>query len=412
MASKTLANTIIAGFLLVFFFIWTGCTTVMPAIEIKDGEKWSDARAFKIINASKTTHPVVSTSSRNQQPFNSYEDVLFWRMAAKQNPNRYDTYLVRAVDHLADSSGLTDIKEAERTYTSTGYSVRALPYHIPYSDISSVNLVKITAPTLLALGILTPFFDVYQVDVLTKNKNLHYMATSTNERWVYFPFWCIRPLYFVNNTNSVTHIKNSELAAAFQYLRQQGETDLKSGQKPDFGAETVAAFESLASGAPPNQAEPSKVASGGAKKAEDVDWTRFKSNKVEMTSEQALAIVRGALERTGKRLKKDSSFEGGEFVLERVDPAGFAFKIEIKRLQGGLTMIASIPKTVSFGDVTRLGITQSDKGQETGIALLKGTEQLWEIPFSDANERDRLLSALALLCGQVKTEQAKSPPQI
>lgn len=138
-----------------------------------------------------------------------------------------------------------------------------------------------------------------------------------------------------------------------------------------------------------------------------VDWTRIRAENGEMTPEQAMASVRASLERMGQQMVREGALQGGSFVLERVDRSGFAFKLEVDRRQNDVVMKAAIPKSVSFGEVTELGIKKADSGQEIAIALLAGKARLWELPFANSAGRDRLLSALYVLCDRLTARADK-----
>ena len=172
----------------------------------------------------------------------------------------------------------------------------------------------------------------------------------------------------------------------FPGSRSLDETDISIALKPHSGQK------------PPAESS----ASSGSSKTEGVDWVQFKERKIELSPDQAIAAVRSSLELMGRNLEKESPEKSGTFVLERLDRSGFAFKMVLARRVGNLTINADMPlMDLRFVEVTGLGIKKSSAGQETHTILMAGTKQLWELPFTNAAERDRLLSALLALCGNL-----------
>jgi len=137
---------------------------------------------------------------------------------------------------------------------------------------------------------------------------------------------------------------------------------------------------------------------------EDMDWGSFGGRRLQMTPEQAVRAIRSSLLLLGRDLEKPTSLKG-KFVIERLDQTGFSCKMEMSQNQGGFVLQTSIKLSAAkFRDVTKLGIMKSAKGRETGVSLIGEKGPLCcELPFSNAAERDRLLSALAVVCGQLKT---------
>ena len=134
-------------------------------------------------------------------------------------------------------------------------------------------------------------------------------------------------------------------------------------------------------------------------KTDGVDWVQFRDRKVELTADQAVCVVRSSLELMAKQMGSDPSKKGCKYVIERVDQTGFAIKGEIERHVGAMTLQAVIPSIdVGFAQFTGLGIKKSRSGKETAVSLMVGKEVSWDLPFANALDRDRLLSALAVLC--------------
>jgi hypothetical protein len=203
------SNTVKTAFFVLAIFL-SGCTAVMPEIVVTDSSKWSRGRAIEIINGAETGKSLVYPDKF----YNEYEDVGFWQTKLQLKP----------IGHLADEEGLTAVKLINGATPEQGAAGEVEFYHVPYSEVSSVKLVKRTAPLFLAFGLFTPLYDMYQVDVRIKNRTLNYRPRDYNEIWIWVPFWCLRPLYFVNNTKTVQYAKSRDLAEALEYLRQNAST--------------------------------------------------------------------------------------------------------------------------------------------------------------------------------------------
>ncbi len=149
-------------------------------------------------------------------------------------------------------------------------------------------------------------------------------------------------------------------------------------------------------------AVPAGAASGSAETTEQLDWKQFEPRKVAMSPEQALKCIRLSLVLMGRELEESLSAKG-TFVIERIDLSGFACKMQMSQSQESFVVQTSIKlSAVNFGDVTRLGIRKSSQGLETGAVLLGDKGTIGQLPFSNATERDKLLSALALVCEHLK----------
>ena len=223
--------------------------------------------------------------------------------------------------------------------------------------------------------------------------------------WSFFPFWLLRPLHFVDNTNRVAYTQNRELAEAFEYLRVHASS--LSSYKPTKAQKDPAtlrhpnAKKSQSAVAAPASSHPPSLAVKG------VAPYFSEATKVKLTEAEALSVIRESLEKTGTLLLKD--IKGGAFSVDRVDRLGFAFTTTVLQKQGNITLNASIPKSVRFSDVTRLGISLSESEKEKGICLMNEKDTLWEMPFEGPDERTKLLSALATVCENLSTGAALQP---
>jgi tetratricopeptide (TPR) repeat protein len=157
----------------------------------------------------------------------------------------------------------------------------------------------------------------------------------------------------------------------------------------------------------PSSSDAGTSASSDPGKTKDVDWARLQAGKGDMTPDKGLPIVRASLERMGRQLAGTVAQKGREvtFVIERLDRTGMTFKMDVVQTQGTFTINASMPAMgLNFADVTKLRIKTTSAGKETGVALLTDKGGHWDLPFSNAPERDKLLSALTVLCEHLTKE--------
>ena len=208
-------NIIMLVFCILMGMLGSGCVSGRTPVVIKDSNSWTPERAFSVIN--KANEPKLSEIRRLSESSNI--PAARTKMSAATNKKE----LQDQIDHVVCENGLTFINLKTRTDRAVTGEVK----HIPFSDISSVSLKRTMFPvvmSLFTLGVAPPLVETYDTEVVLKSGTMDYSAYvkpgSDRTLWLFFPFWVVRPLYYVNNTNTIAYAKNYELAQAFEYLRQ------------------------------------------------------------------------------------------------------------------------------------------------------------------------------------------------
>lgn len=250
----------------------------------------------------------------------------------------------RALACNGNENGLTSVAHGDLK------SNQVYIYHRPYSKVTAVRLERtdICGVPLILCGLLNPFIvSTYHVMVNVGDDEMRF--SENHKQWGTFPFWLCRPFYFLSSDrfNSA-----EQLSEALEYLRLN-----------------------------------SAVVAGGSSRLEDVNWAQYRPHRVPLSQEEALAVIRDSLHRAGQQPANNVGGKGPA-VLERLDRNGFAIKYGQE----------AEPSVASFGEVTGLGIVKSGADQEAGVALMADGKQVGELPFASASERDKLLSALEVLC--------------
>lgn len=200
---------------------------------------------------------------------------------------QYDFPFMKDWDTNADEKGLSANEPFVETF-EWGSCVRYRPSHIPYSKIATVKIERLSiGPIGLVLcGLVNPlYWQCYFVNVNITKETRSYVAFS--KIWIYFPFWLVKPFYTISEDRKTEALT---LAESFEYLRMMNVFEIK-----------------------------------------DVDWTQFRTRKIDLKPEQAMAAVRSSLELMGRQLAQGVAMDS-VFEVERMDRSGFAFKLRCFRV--------------------------------------------------------------------------------
>lgn len=311
-----------------------------------------------VVSGCTTVYPPVVIKDSSKWTEQRAIDVINQARRTKPDVSIYygnDTFKRELACHV-NENGLTSVVRGDLK------SNQVYIYHAPFSKVTAVRMERtdICGVPLIFCGLLNPFIvSTYHVTVNVGDDEMRFI--ENHKQWGTFPFWLCRPFYFLSSDRFNTA---DQLSEALEYLRLN-----------------------------------SAAVAGGPSRLEDVNWAQHRAHRVPLSQEEALAVIRGSLQRAEQQSAKNVGGKGVA-VLERLDRRGYAIKYGQE----------AEPSVASFGEVTGLGIVNSGAAQEAGVALMAGGRQVGELPFASASERDKLLSALEVLCEPFDDRDAKWGP--
>ena len=125
----------------------------------------------------------------------------------------------------------------------------------------------------------------------------------------------------------------------------------------------------------------------------------------EMTDAEALDIVRPVMGRGWQETARQMAREYGNtahFTINELNRESFTYTTAVEKFHGMKLTVSMPPVTVRFADMTGLDVKQAGDGRTVEVFLTKEGEDVWALPVMGTDEGDRLISALAHLCPNLK----------